>query len=266
MNVSSFEQIASSAKYLKIDVPVAEIATFAENKNLSEAEIASIRALFEYLEERKRDITVSTLLKTSRLPQKQQKTFENFDFSNIHGRDIELLKNLPTLSTLYARNNLAFIGPQGVGKTHLAMAFGRECCLRGMKAYYLKASELNDRLTKARKYDREGAVVNGLVKPTCLIIDEVGRCLFDEANTRLFFDIVDRRNEKEGPNCMIFTSNKQPNTWRRYFTEEDSLLCALDRIFDEATVYIFKGKSYRGRKLKTVALEAGIERSLSKPE
>ncbi len=266
MNASVFERISSSAGYLKIDFPVAEIATFAESKNLSEAEIRSICSLFEYLEERKYDKTVSTLLNTSRLPKNQTKSFENFDFTNIHGKDIELLKNLPTLSTLYARDNLAFIGPQGVGKTHLAMAFGRECCLRGMKAYYIKASELNDRLTKARKVGREGSVVNGLVKSTCLIIDEVGRCIFDEANTRLFFDIVDRRIEKEGPSCMIFTSNKQPSTWRRYFTEEDSLLCALDRIFDQATVYTIKGKSYRGRKLKTVALEAGIEKSLSRPE
>lgn len=266
MNASSFEQIAYCAKYLKIDVPAAEIAAYVNSKNLSETEVAAIGEMFSFLEERKRDISVRTLLKTSRLPQKQLKTFENFDFTNIHGKDIDLLKNLPTLSTLYARNNLAFIGPQGVGKTHLAMAYGRECCLKGMKAFYLKASELNDRLTKARKYGREGSVVNGLVKPSCLIIDEIGRCIFDEPNTRLFFDIVDRRNEKEGPNTMIFTSNKQPNTWRHYFTEEDSLLCALDRIFDEATVYIFKGKSYRGRKLKTVALEAGIEKALPKPE
>lgn len=51
-------------------------------------------------------------------------------------------------------------------------------------------------------------------------------------NTRLFFDMIDRRCSKEGPNCMIFTSNLTPDKWRDFFREEDSLLCALDRTFD----------------------------------
>ena len=55
---------------------------------------------------------------------------------------------------------------------------------------------------------------------------------------------------------MIFTSNKTPDTWGEYFNEEDSLLCALDRIFDNATVFMMKGESYRGRKLETLAVEA----------
>lgn len=49
-----------------------------------------------------------------------------------------------------------------------------------MKAYFLKATELNQKLTDARKYGRESSTINGLVKPSCLIIDEVGRCVFDK--------------------------------------------------------------------------------------
>ena len=44
---------------------------------------------------------------------------------------------------------------------------------------------------------------------------------------------------------MIFTSNLTPDKWRDFFREEDSLLCALDRTFDAATVYLMKGESYR---------------------
>ena len=109
----------------------------------------------------------------------------------------------------------------------------------------------------ARKNDRIGALTNGLVKPSCLIIDEIVRCSFDRENTRIFFDIVDRRSNKEGPNCMIFTSNKTPDTWGEYFDETDSLLCVLDRIFDNSRVFMKKGESYRGRKLETIAIEAG---------
>lgn len=188
----------------------------------------------------------------------QAKTFERFDFSRLHGKHVQSLKNLSSLSALYAGKNLAFIGPQGVGKTHLAMAFGRECCLKGYKTYFLKASELNQKLTDARKHGREGAVINGLVKPSCLIIDEIGRCVFDKENTCMFFDVIDRRYNKDGPCTMIFTSNKTPNQWGEYFSEDDTLLCSLDRVFDDATVFMIKGDSYRGRKLETLGLEAGI--------
>jgi DNA replication protein DnaC len=55
---------------------------------------------------------------------------------------------------------------------------------------------LNQKLTNARKYGNVASVTNGLVRPSCLIIDEVGRCVFDEANTQIFFDIIDRRSNK----------------------------------------------------------------------
>ena len=114
---------------------------------------------------------------------------------------------------------------------------------------------LNEKFTKARRTGTESSAVSGLVRPSCLIIDEIGRSIFDMENTRLFFDMIDRRCSKEGPNCMIFTSNLTPDKWRDFFREEDSLLCALDRTFDAATVYLMKGESYRGRNLKTYSIE-----------
>ena len=53
---------------------------------------------------------------------------------------------------------------------------------------------------------------------------------------------------------MVFTSNRDPAQWKENFCENDALLCALDRIFDDAVVFTIKGESFRGRKLETVAL------------
>ncbi len=36
---------------------------------------------------------------------------------------------------------------------------------------------------------------------------------------------------------MVFTSHKNPALWREDFNEDSMLLCVLDRIFDEATVF-----------------------------
>ena len=239
--------------------PYAEgISRFALDNNLSDADLQMLADIFKNMAELKNQAVVDTLLKMSRLPLKVPKSFANFDFSRIHGKNVEKLTALSSLAAIQAKCNLAFIGPPGVGKTHLAMAYGRACCEKGMKSYFLKASELNQKFTEARRMDRAGQLVNFLVKPSCLIIDEIGRCKFDKDNTRLFFDLIDRRYEKEGPNCMIFTSNKQPDSWAEYFTEDSTLLCTLDRIFDEASVFIFKGDSFRGQNTETIRLEAGI--------
>ncbi len=257
MSDSVYEQIQDDCKYLGLDLGAQEMAQLAEKFDMSEESIQASAEIFQYLKQKKSDNIVSTLLRLSRLPLKEPKTFSNFNFDLLHGKQTDTLRNLPALSAVYARRNLAFIGPQGVGKTHLAMAYGRECCKRGMKAYFLKATELNQKLTDARKYGRESSIMNGLVKPTCLIIDEVGRCTFDMENTRMFFDIIDRRYNKEGPNTMIFTSNKSPDKWSEFFSEDSSLLCALDRIFDDAIVFMIKGNSYRGKNCERIALSTG---------
>ncbi len=64
---------------------------------------------------------------------------------------------------------------------------------------------------------------------------------------------------------MIFTSNKSPYQWKEDFDEDDTLLCALDRIFDNTIVYMMDGKSYRGRKLKTIAVKVGSTSDLLNP-
>ena len=42
-------------------------------------------------------------------------------------------------------------GPPGVGKTHLAIAFGREACRRGYKVKFFTASQLANTYIEARQ-------------------------------------------------------------------------------------------------------------------
>ncbi len=257
MNDTAFEKLEAAAAVLKLDFSSEEFASFAEEQELTEAEIDAVQTVFSYLGEKKQRTTVQTLLKMSRLPTKAPKTFETFDFSLLRGRDVERLKALPSLAAIYSHRNLAFIGPAGTGKTHLAHAFGYACCCHGMKTYFIKASELRDRLTAARRAGKTDSCLNGLVRPSCLIIDEIGHCAFDKESTRLFFDLIDRRYNKEGSFNMVFTSNKNPALWREDFDEDATLLCALDRIFDDAMVFKLRGESFRGKKLETVSLQTG---------
>ena len=143
--------------------------------------------LFEYLRDKKEQTTIQTILRMSRLPQKVPKTFDNFDFSVLRGKglaDLEKLEAIRTLAPIYAHRNLAFIGPAGTGKTHLAQAFGYECCRNGLKTYFIKASELRDKFTTARRTEKTAIMLTSLVRPSCLIIDEIGHCEFDKLTAR----------------------------------------------------------------------------------
>lgn len=245
---------------LKLDFSSQELAQISAENGFSQSTLDGIGTLFEYLRDKKEQTTIQTILRMSRLPQKAPKTFDNFDFGVLRGKghiDLEKLEAIRTLAPVYAHRNLAFIGPAGTGKTHLAQAFGYECCRHGLKTYFIKASELRDKFTMARRAEKTASMLTSLVRPSCLIIDEIGHCEFDKENTRLFFDLIDRRYDKEGAYNIVFTSNRSPSLWRENFNEEDSLLCALDRIFDDATVFNIHGESFRGKRLETYALQAG---------
>ncbi len=257
MTEFSYDNIEKSIDVLKLDLSISELATLSSERSMTLDQMTALEALLEYLSKKKIQTTIDTLLRMSRLPKKNPKTFENFDFSLVKGRDIEKLKALPSLAAIHAHKNLAFIGPAGIGKTHLAQAFGYECCQQGLKTYFIKMSELRDKFTKARMSGKEASAINGLIKPSCLIIDEVGRCEFDKENTRMFFDLIDRRYNKEGSFNTIFTSNKNPLDWKEFFSEDDTTLCALDRIFDDAILFRMRGKGYRGRNLDKVVLQVG---------
>ena len=252
---SLFEAVALSTRELtKYGFSAEEFAAVVQQNNMTDTEVLAVAKVLECLVAKKDTSTVNFLLRTSRLPLKAPKTFDNFDFNRITGKNVDRLRSLPTLSALYSHKNLAFIGRPGTGKTHLAQAFGRTCCEHGFKTYFIKMTELRDRMTSARRAGRESSLLASLVRPSCLIIDEVGHCEFDKENTRLFFDMVDRRYQKEGYANMVFTSNRDPAQWKENFSENDALLCALDRIFDDAVVFTIKGESFRGRKLETVSL------------
>ncbi len=126
-----------------------------------------------------------------------------------------------------------------------------------MKIYFSKASELRDRFTVARRSGKTDSNINDLVRPSCLIVDKIGHCTFDRENTRLFFDLIDRRYNKEVNFNIIFTSSKNPTLWREVFDEDATLLCVLDRIFDDATVFKLRSESFLGKKLETISLQTG---------
>ena len=92
---------------LKLDFSADEFARVAADNNYSVETISAMSNLFDYLCSKKEQATIQMLLQTSRLPTKNAKTFENFDFSVLKGKEIDRLKSLPSLAAVYGHKNLA---------------------------------------------------------------------------------------------------------------------------------------------------------------
>ena len=77
MNDSLFNEIQDSAKYLNLDLNSQEMAQFAMEHDLGEKQLQALSSVLSYLQEKKKENIISTLLKLSRLPLKEPKTFEH---------------------------------------------------------------------------------------------------------------------------------------------------------------------------------------------
>ncbi len=75
---------------------------------MNENQTNAISEFMEYLKEKRHHNLVEILQTMSHIPCREPKTFENFDFKRINGKNVDALKNLSSLSTLHAHKNLAF--------------------------------------------------------------------------------------------------------------------------------------------------------------
>jgi len=72
-------------------------------------------------------------IKLSKLP--HRKTLEEFDFSFQPSIDARQINELSTLAFAARAENVIFLGPPGVGKTHLAIGLGMQAIRFGMTGY-----------------------------------------------------------------------------------------------------------------------------------
>lgn len=113
MTDALFETVAKATKALaKYGISAEEFAAVLQQNSMTDAEVLAVAKVFDFLMAKRDRSSVEFLLRTSRLPMKVPKTFDNFDFSLISGRNVERLRNLPTLSALYPTKTLPLLdGP-----------------------------------------------------------------------------------------------------------------------------------------------------------
>ncbi|WP_338462848.1 IS21-like element helper ATPase IstB [Brevibacillus borstelensis] len=190
---------------------------------------------------------VEVRMKLSHLP--YRRTLNEFDFSFQPGIDERLIRELAALTFVGRQENVLFLGPPGVGKTHLAVAIAMEAIGQGLPVYFVSLAQLVGDLRKAYEENHLDKRMRVYLRPRILIVDEVGYLPLDPLAANLFFQLVCARYEK---GSMILTSNKSFGEWGELMGDPVLATAVLDRLLHHSHVVNIRGNSYRLKeKLKT---------------
>jgi DNA replication protein DnaC len=175
-------------------------------------------------------------MKTAGLP--SAKTIEEYDFSFHPQLDKKTVMELFDLTFITKHENVIFLGPPGVGKTHLAISLAIKACYHGFKVYFTTMHSLIKKLRE--NMERKKAYLTS----TLVVVDEVGYLPIDTTEAYLFFQFISYRYEKSS---TIITSNKSFGDWQELFADPVITTAILDRMLHHCKVVNIKGHSYRLR-------------------
>jgi len=188
-------------------------------------------------------------LKQARFP--WLKTLDQFDFEFQPSIDRKLIRELSGLAFVERAHNVVFLGPPGVGKTHLAIALGVKAVEAGYSVAFLTLETLMTSLTRAKHENRLERQLQQLAYPKLLILDEIGYLPLSREEASLFFRLLVRRYERAS---LIITSNKSFVDWGEIFNDQVLATAILDRLLHQSATINIKGDSFRLKEKRKAGL------------
>ena len=221
---TNYQQLIQNLDYLKLkqmSLHLNEVLDFSVNHQLSLVD--TLVKLTNYEIDVREQNMIQLMVKVAAFP--HLKEIKDFDFSFQPSINQKQILDFLTLRFIEANENIVFLGPSGVGKTHLATSVGIEAAKKRTSTYFIKCHDLIQNLKKARLENRL-----------------VGYLPIDAENAKLFFQLIDMRYEKRS---TILTTNVNFKAWDEIFQEPKLANTILDRILHHATDVTIVGDSYR---------------------
>src|SRR5690242_3129118 len=181
-------------------------------------------------------------MRSSRLPAVKRLT--EFDFSFQPSLRREQMESLHELGFVERRENVIFLGPPGVGKTHLAISLAIAAAQSGRRVYYGTLADLITSLEEAQAAGRLQARLKVLTHPALLVVDEIGYLPISRTGAMLFFQLMTRCYEHA---ATVLTSNKGFEEWGDIFGDDVMATALIDRILHHCHLVNIRGNSYRMR-------------------
>jgi DNA replication protein DnaC len=140
------------------------------------------------------------------------------------------------------RENIVFIGPPGVGKTHLASGIGLKAVEAGYKVMFTTALTLVETLELAEIKGELKKKIGHLLKNDILILDELGYLPMNKQGMYNLFQLINAMYEYRS---LIITTNKDFTKWGEFFWEDNVAVPIVDRIIHHSHIFMLGGESYR---------------------
>jgi DNA replication protein DnaC len=195
----------------------------------------------------RQDKRLASRLRVAKL--RQQACVEDIDYRSPRGLDRAMMQKLINGDWIDAHDNLALVGPTGVGKSWIASALGHKACRDNRSVLYQRIPRLFEELALARGDGRHARMLRSLGRADLLVLDDWG---LEPLDAPARHDLLEILEERYGRKSTLVTSQLPVDRWHEIIGDPTYADAIMDRLVHNAHRIELTGESLRRARAKNV--------------